>query len=657
MNSSEYLSRLMSGRAAAPGRRRKVAAALEQGRRPARTRQKPLGKRPDRATTYARAVLAGEIVAGPHVRDACARHLRDLDEGPARGLIWNIHEAEESIAFFEEVLCLNGGEFEGKPFLLDGWQCFVVGSIYGWQTEHETKGLIRRFNMVYVETGKGSGKSPLAAGVGMKGLVADGEARAEVYAAATKKDQAMILFRDAVAMRDHSPELERRVTKSGVGERAWNMAYPATASFFRPIAAEDGNSGPRPHVGLVDEYHEHKTHEVLGMLQAGWKSRRQPFTFVITNSGAGLSTPCGIEHEYACRVSAGQVINDAYFAFVCGLDLGDDPFKSEDCWPKANPSLQFHGLPGLDYLRKQVTNARGIPSKEALVRRLNFCQWTAAVNPWLTAAVWEPCGQHYTAADLRGRRAWGGLDLSSTTDLCAFTLLVEPKDPRATARWVDWAVAKSLHEAQQLEGVADGAEVLAHPGDEPPRGEPYKLLAWCWLPEGGVDTSLEERAKRDRVDYPAWLKQGHLEVTPGGAVSQRFVLQRLAQICAPFEVVHISADRWRLAEYKQTAEDDGINLPELVPFGQGYQSMSPALDAFEAGVLNQTVAHNGHPILTWCAANAVTKMDPSGNRKLDKSKATGRIDLIVAAVMAYAGKTQPDSRQDLDAFLSSPLVG
>ncbi|PTT91196.1 phage terminase small subunit P27 family, partial [Pelomonas sp. HMWF004] len=498
-------------------------------------------------------------------------------------------------------------------------------------------------------TAKGSGKSPLAAGVGMKGLVADGEARAEVYAAATKKDQAMVLFRDAVAMRDQSPELATRISTSGVGERTWNLAYPATASFFRPIAAEDGNSGPRPHVGLVDEYHEHKSNIVLGMLQAGWKSRRQPFTFVITNSGSGMLTPCGIEHQNACDIAAGRKVNDAYFAFVCSLDEGDDPLVDEACWPKANPSLQFKDLPGWNYIRKLVVDARGIPSKEALVRRLNFCQWTAAINPWLTAAVWDPCYLDYTAADLRGRRAFGGLDLSSTTDLCAFTLLIEPKEPQVTQRWSEWAVEKALFDAQPL-GLAD-------PGAEPPRGEPYKLLVWCWLPEGGADNPLHKRAEKDRVDYLAWRTQGFLEVTPGAAISKSFVLQRVAKICAGFDVPHIAADRWRLADFKQQADDEGITLPELLPFGQGYQSMAPAIDAFETAVLNQTVAHNGHPILTWNAANAVTTSDPAGNRKLDKEKATGRIDLMVSSVMAFGSKVKPDGRHDLDAFLGSPIVG
>lgn len=607
-------------------------AATQAGRKPARLRRKAAAPL-DRATAYAHRVLAGEITAGPDVRNACARHLRDLDEGPARGLIWNPAEAAESIAFFEEVLHLNGGEFEGKPFKLDHWQAFVIGSINGWQTEDSERGRVRRFRVAYIETGKGSGKSPLAAGVGLKGLTAEGEARAEIYAAATKKDQAMVLFRDAVSMVDLSPDLDARLTRSGVGEQTWNLAYRATGSFFRPIAADEGQSGPRPHVNLIDEYHEHRTADLYNKLRAGTKSRRQALNFIITNSGAGLQTPCGEMHSYACEVAAGIKIDDAFFAFVCGVDPGDDPITDETCWLKANPSLQFTGLPGVKYLREQVTEARGMPSKEAIVRRLNFCQWTAALNPWLSAAVWDPCQLDYTAAHLRGRRAFGGLDLSSTTDLCAFTLLVEPADPAITQRWIAWAVAKALFDALP--------DANPDPGAEPPRGEPYKLLAWAWLPEGGPDTTLAKRREKDRVDYPTWAKQGFLEVTPGAAISKRFVLQRVAQICAGFDVPHIAADRWRLADFQQQAADDGITLPELHPFGQGYQSMSPAIEAFETAILNRTIAHNGHPIITWCAANAVTTSDPAGNRKLDKSKATGRIDLIVAAVMAHGCVLKP----------------
>ena len=580
-----------------------TADTLERQPKARRSRAPRKPPRPDRVLDYARAVLDGDLIAGPHVRDACARHLRDLNDGESRGLVFSPDIAAEAIAFFEEVLCLNGGEYEGKPFILGPWQAFVVGSLYGWLRRDEATGdLVRRFRVAYVETGKGSGKSPLAAGVGMYGLTADGEARAEIYAAATKKDQAMILFRDAVAMYQHSPELLKRLTASGVGENVWNLGYRATGSWFRPISADDGQSGPRPHVALIDEVHEHKTAQVVEMMRAGTKSRRQALIFMITNSGAGRNSPCGIYHDYACEVAAGKRVDDSFFAYVCGLDEGDDPLQDESCWCKANPSLQLANLPGWRYLREQVTEARGMPAKEAIVRRLNFCQWTAAVSPWLSAAVWDPCRADFQPEQLRGRRAYGGLDLSSTTDLTAFVLLVEPQEP----------------------------------------GEPWSVLPWCWLPEEG----LEDRCQRDRVDYAAWRRAGHLETTPGRAISKRHVLQRVAQICAQFDVQSIAADRWRLADFRQIAEDEGITLPTMLDFGQGFKDMSPALDQFETAVLNRTLRHNGHPVLTYCAANAVTDSDPAGNRKLSKIKATGRIDLVVAAVMAYASAAAAPEEPD-----------
>lgn len=580
-----------------------TADTLERQPKARRSRAPRKPPHPDRVLDYARAVLDGDLIAGPHVRDACARHLRDLNDGESRGLVFSPDIAAEAIAFFEEVLCLNGGEYEGKPFILGPWQAFVVGSLYGWLRRDEATGdLVRRFRVAYVETGKGSGKSPLAAGVGMYGLTADGEARAEIYAAATKKDQAMILFRDAVAMYQHSPELLKRLTASGVGENVWNLGYRATGSWFRPISADDGQSGPRPHVALIDEVHEHKTAQVVEMMRAGTKSRRQALIFMITNSGAGRNSPCGIYHDYACEVAAGKRVDDSFFAYVCGLDEGDEPLQDESCWCKANPSLQLANLPGWRYLREQVTEARGMPAKEAIVRRLNFCQWTAAVSPWLSAAVWDPCRADFQPEQLRGRRAYGGLDLSSTTDLTAFVLLVEPQEP----------------------------------------GEPWSVLPWCWLPEEG----LEDRCQRDRVDYAAWRRAGHLETTPGRAISKRHVLQRVAQICAQFDVQSIAADRWRLADFRQIAEDEGITLPTMLDFGQGFKDMSPALDQFETAVLNRTLRHNGHPVLTYCAANAVTDSDPAGNRKLSKIKATGRIDLVVAAVMAYASAAAAPEEPD-----------
>lgn len=525
-------------------------------------------------------------MAGPHVRAECARHLRCLKDGAKRGLVWNVEESNKAQRFYSNVLKLNGGDFEGVPFELLPWQKFVVGSVFGWQRDDG----YRRFRVAYVETAKGSGKSPLAAGVGMKGLVADDEPRAEIYSAATKKDQAMILFRDAVAMVDQSPELSKRLQKSGTGERCWNLAYMAQGAFFRPISSDDGQSGPRPHIALIDELHEHKTNTVVEMLRAGTKSRRQALIFMITNAGSGRNGPCWAYHEYGARVAAGDVIDDSFFTFICGLDESDDPFADETCWPKANPSLQDADLPGYKYIREQVTEAKGMPSKEALVRRLNFCQWTDAESPWISHEIWKGAQQDFDVEDLRGRRAVVGLDLSSTTDLTGMVFLVEPVEA----------------------------------------GEPWKMVPYAWLP----DADLQRKADTDRVPYVQWLAEGLLSTTPGRAISKRIILQKLSGMCDFFEIIACAYDRWRIEDLIQMASDDGISLPEMKPHGQGYKDMSPAIEVFETMLLNGELAHNGHKILTMCAGNAVTDQDGAGNRKLDKEKATGRIDLIVAAVMA-----------------------
>ena len=542
----------------------------------------------DPVSEYAREVVAGTRIAGPHVRHQCARHLADVNEGAKRGLVWDVAAALKAIGFYRDVLKLNGVDFEGNPFELLPWQQFVVGSIFGWKRDDG----YRRFRVVYVETAKGSGKSPLAAGVGMKGLVADGEPRAEIYAAATKKDQAMILFRDAVAMYDQSPELEKRLTKSGTGEKAWNLAYLATGSFFRPISSDDGQSGPRPHIALVDEFHEHKTATVLEMMRAGTKSRRQALIFIITNAGASRKSPCWNYHEYGAKVASGEALDDSFFPYICALDEEDDPFESEDCWPKANPSLQDANLPGYKYIREQVTEAKGMPSKEAIVRRLNFCQWTDAESPWISHEIWKEAQLDYNVESLRGRRAVAGLDLSSTTDLTGLVFLVEPVKP----------------------------------------GEPWKLVPYAWLP----DDNLARRAQQDMVPYVDWKAEGLLETTPGRAISKRIILQKLSAMCDFFEITACAYDRWRIEDLQQMASDDGISLPPMEAFGQGYKDMSPAIEQFETMLLNGEIAHNGHKVLTMCAGNAVTVQDGTGSRKLDKEKATGRIDVILAAVMAAA---------------------
>ena len=553
--------------------------------------------------------MGGRKIAGPHVRDACKRHLADLENGHKRGLVFDKVAADRAIRFFPTVLRLNGGEFEGQPFELLDWQKFIVGSLFGWKGSDGW----RRFRVAYVETAKGSGKSPLAAGIGMYGLLSDGESRAEIYAAATKKDQAMVLFRDAVAMWQQSPALHAALKSSGTGENVYNLAHLKTGSFFRAISADDGQSGPRPHMSLIDEVHEHKTNTVIEMQRAGTKSRRQALILMITNSGSNKTGPGWQYHDYAAQVCSGMRKDDGFFGYVCALDKGDDPFRSEKVWAKSNPSLQGANLPGIKYLREQVTEARGMPAKEALVRRLNFCQWTDAANPWISADVWLGAQVDYEWQTLRGRRAWAGLDLGSTTDLTGLVLYVEPVE----------------------------------------EGEPWKLVPFAWLPDEGLD----RKEDLDRQPYLAWRAAGYLETTPGRAVSRLHLVRRLAELAQMFDLQAVAVDRWRIEDVKAMADDADVTLPNMVPFGQGYKDMSPAIEAFETALLNRQVVHNGHPVMTMCAANAVTVSDDAENRKLSKEKATGRIDLMVAAVMAVGVAQSAEAPGNIDDFINAPVWG
>lgn len=372
----------------------------------------------DRATAYAEAVVAGKIVAGPHVRNACRRHLDDLKRDD---LNFDEAAAAKGIRFFEEKLKLSEGQFEGRPFRSHPAQDFIIGSIFGWKRLDGW----RRYRRAYIEQGKGNGKSPLAGGIGLYGMMADGEAGAEVYSAGATKEQAGILFRDAVKMVDKSPDLDKRLKRSGSPGKEYNLAYLAKGSFFRPVSRETKKtgSGPRPHMALVDELHEHADGGIIEMLERGFKFRRQPLLLMITNSGSDRNSACWAEHEHAVRVAAGnrdardddahylgEVLDDTTFSYVCALDVDDDPLNDPSCWPKANPLLGTTITE--EYLAGVVKQAKDIPSKLNNILRLHFCVWTDAETAWMTRAALEPCIADFDVAEHLNKPVWLGLDLS-----------------------------------------------------------------------------------------------------------------------------------------------------------------------------------------------------------------------------------------------------
>jgi len=270
-----------------------------------------------------------------------------LAHGRERGLAWDLDAALRFINFCRHVLRLDKGQFEGKPFILEPAQAFILGSIYGWKKANG----FRRFRRVYVEMGKGNGKSPMAAAIGMYALVADGEAQAEVYAGASMKSQAMVIFRSATMMYLQSPILIKKLKPSGV-EPIWNLAHIPSGSFFKPISTDEAHSGPTPSCALLDEIHEHRDGNMIEKMERGFKSRRQPILFMITNAGVDRNSACRVEHDHAVCVAAGtktpdedatyvgEAIDDRTFSFVCALDKNDDPLEDESCWVKANPLIE-----------------------------------------------------------------------------------------------------------------------------------------------------------------------------------------------------------------------------------------------------------------------------------------------------------------------------
>lgn len=562
----------------------------------------------DPVTSYAERVVSGDVVAGPHVRAACRRHLKDLETGSERGLSWDLAAVERVLRFFSTVLTVEiEAEEDGEtvsqvvPFELHESQAFVVGSLFGWKNANGH----RRFRRAYIEEAKGNGKSPLAAGIGHYMLTATKKLRAEVYSAATDKDQAAILFRDAVEMWRRSPALRKRLIPSGANP-VWQLTMMETASFFKPISSEKrGKSGIRPYCALIDEIHEHPDNSVIEMLRAGTKGNQQALLLEITNSGADKTSVCWDEHEYAVNVADGTLENDSFFSYVCALDETDDPFEDEGCWPKANPLLGVSIHP--EFIREQVREARGMPSKEGFVRRLHFCQWTEGSEGWLPRELWEACEHDLKLEDYLGEKCWLGLDLSYTSDLSALAAVFEPEPER------------------------------------------YDAFLWFWKPRGGLARAI----KLDRVPYDQWANNGYLELTDGEVIRLEPIGRKLADIQGRTALQVVAYDRYRHKELQDNLADMGVDVP-MEEHPQGFRRMekSPlwmpdSVQQLENAIVEGRLRVCYNPILRWNVASVEIRQDPAGtdNKIFDKRRSRARIDGAVALAQAIGAlRSRPGTK-------------
>ncbi len=533
-------------------------------------------------------------------------------------MIWDLPAALRAINFFPDVLRLSQGEFDGSQFNLEPAQKFIVGSIFGWKKKNG----FRRFRRAYVEIAKGSGKTPMAAGIGMYCLVADGEHGAQVFAAASMKSQAMYVFQAAVSMWRQSQALTSRLTPSG-GNPVWNLADLKTGSYFKPISLEEGiRSGSMPSCALCDELHEHRNGTVIELLERGFKSRRQPLIVMITNSGSDRNSVCWKEHVHAVRCAAGtqdvgpnasdaafigDVIDDSTFSFVCGLDEGDDPLNDQTCWIKANPMLGVT-FP-VEEMRRAIHQAKALPGNLNNILRLHLCVWTDSETAWMSRETLESVLTTFDPLEHSGEDIFIGLDLSATQDMTVAGFCVR---------------------------TGDDAEGLPT----------YDAWIEAWTPK---DT-LAERALRDEAHYELWERDGFLNAVQGKAVRFDFVAARIAEYSGIFNIQALVYDVYGFKRFFEPELDVlGLTIPILEhPQGgkkKGAESglwMPGSKMMLEILILGRRIRLLINPVLISAMMSAATEHDPFGNFWFSKRRAVNRIDALVALAMAVGAATMND---------------
>jgi phage terminase large subunit-like protein len=529
--------------------------------------------------TYARAVVSRRVPAGKYHRLAAVRHLRDRQRerahDPAFPYRFAWARAERFIRFAQQLRHYKG-EWAGQFIRLEPHQVFRLGSLFAWV--HRDTGL-RRFRTVYCEIPRKNGKSLEAAILALYVTFFDGEAGGEGYCIATKREQAKIVFGDC----------KRLVESSGLRARitvlAANLHRRASASKLEPLGADrDSTDGLNPSMVVIDEAHAMKHRGLIDVMETATGARRQPVILWITTAGADPVTPCGDQHHYACTVLDGILDDDSLLAFIAHADPEDD-WTQPATWRKANPN---YGVSVKESdLRALVTKAIHMPAAAAAVKQKRLNLWTGASAPWLSLDGWRR-GQTVWAADaLAGEQCWLGIDLSSKIDLTALVAVFPPTETRAA-----WAVR-----------------------------------TWALTP---ADT-LEDRAHRDRAPYLVWVADGRLLTNPGNRIDQGEVRRLVGVIAAQYQVQQIGVDPWNAGNLEHELGEDGF---EVIEIPQTMAQMSATAKDFEADVLDGLVDAGGDPLMEWCISNVVVTRDGKDNIYPVKKRSRGRIDPVIAALMA-----------------------
>jgi phage terminase large subunit-like protein len=427
------------------------------------------------------------------------------------------------------------------------------------------------------------GKSELAAAIALLLTCGDGEERAEVYGCAADRQQASIVFEVAADMVRMCPALSKRVKILASTKR---IVYLPTNSFYQVLSAEAySKHGFNIHGVVFDELHTQPNRKLFDVMTKGsGDARMQPLYFLITTAGSDTNSICYETHMKALDIIEGRKHDPTFYPVIYGAAEEDD-WTDEKVWKKANPSLGI--TVGIDKVRSACESAKQNPAEENSFRQLRLNQWVKQAVRWMPMAKWDACAFAAPGDALTGRVCYGGLDLSSTTDITAFVLVFPPEDDN----------------------------------------DKYSVLPYFWMPEENTDL----RVRRDHVPYDLWERQGHLLTTEGNVVHYGYIESFIEKLGEKFNIREIAFDRWGAVQMVQNLEGLGFTV---VPFGQGFKDMSPPTKELMKLVLEERVAHGGHPVLRWMMDNIFVRTDPAGNIKPDKEKSTEKIDGAVATIMA-----------------------
>lgn len=501
---------------------------------------------------------------------------------PTRFMAENSHydkDAADFAVMFIESLCHTKGTWAGKKFELIDWQERIIRDLFGVLKPNG----YRQFNTAYVEIPKKQGKSELAAAVALLLCCGDGEERAEVYGCAADRQQATIVFDVAADMVRMCPALNKRVKILASQKR---IIYEPTNSFYQVLSAEAySKHGFNIHGVVFDELHTQPNRKLFDVMTKGsGDARMQPLYFLITTAGTDTNSICYETHQKAKDILDGRKIDPTFYPVIYGADESDD-WTDPAVWRKANPSLDI--TVGIDKVEAACNSAKQNPGEENSFRQLRLNQWVKQAIRWMPMEKWDACAFPIDEDELEGRVCYGGLDLSSTTDITAFVLVFPPRD----------------------------------------EADKYIILPFFWVPEDTLDL----RVRRDHVPYEVWEKQGRLETTEGNVIHYGYIEKFIQRLGEKFNIREIAFDRWGAVQMVQNLEAMGFTV---VPFGQGFKDMSPPTKELMKLVLEKRIAHGGHPVLRWMMDNIYIRTDPAGNIKADKEKSTEKIDGAVATIMA-----------------------